>query len=136
MNKEIEEKFVKTFVDKQMHDRLLFELFHKNLEKREHAISRFEHGAVKYLKRNYIHLADNKITIDVVEKEIRKIQPSTNECYIIGTTYDGKKMQFKKALEITFDWLGGAILIISDNVAFIKKEQSYGAPMKYILYKS
>ena len=135
MDKNIEEKFIKTFIDKRMQDRFLFEFSHRDSHKRAHAIDRFAHESDKYLKANYIHLADEKKSIDDAEKENRSLSGVTKNCYIMDTAHDGETMPLRAALEISYAWPGVSIIIVSDNVAFLKTEQSFGSPMKLILHK-
>jgi len=139
MDMVVEEKFVRTFIDKRIQDRIIFELTHndrkkKNYEIRDYAISRFA-NADNYLKTQYFYLKDKNINIDEVEKEIKKLCNSSKQCYIMGTVHDTGFFPLRKALEISFDYLGVSIIIVSDTVAFVKTETSFGSPTKYILRK-
>jgi len=140
MDKTIEELFVKTFVEKRMQDRIIYELSttdkknRKNCELRDMVLHRFA-SAEDYIKAKNILLANDKMTIDEAEKNIKQLLVSTKNGYLIGTLYDGESMPLRKALEISFDYLGTSIIIANDNVAFIKTEQAFGSPMKFILHK-
>jgi len=133
MDESIEKKFVKTFIDKRMQDRFSFELSSK--DKRKKVLSRFAHTTENYIKIQYVYLCNNKLDINEVEKEIRKLEQNIKQCYIITGTFDGEFMPFKKALEECFNEYFESILIINDNLAFIKTETGPGSPIKYILYK-
>ena len=50
-------------------------------------------------------------------------------------TGEEKIAPLRQALEESFDWLGTSIIIINENTAFIKTEQAFGPPLKYILHK-
>jgi len=132
MDKFIEEKFVKTFIDKRMQDRFLFELFSK--DKREKALSRFAHTTESYIKTQHIYLCNKKLDNVEVEKEIEKLAQNIDQCYIIAGVYDGEFISLKEALEKCFDEYCASILIVNDNLAFIKTETGFGSPIKYILY--
>ena len=135
MDKNIEEIFIKTFIDKRMQDRLLFELLSGNVQRRRKAISRFAHGAERYIKRQQIYLSGDKLKIDDIEQEIKKISQSTKQCYVIVGECDGEIMPLRQSLEECFNNSCESIIFVNDNVAFIKAEAECGSPMKYILYK-
>jgi len=134
MDKIIEEKFVKTFIDKRMQDRLLFELHSDNVQKRHNAISRFAHGTECYIKKQQIYLSGNKFKIDDIEQEIKKLTQKTKQCYVIVGECDGEIMSLRQALEESFNEYFESIVIVNDSVAFIKAEIERGSPVKYILY--
>jgi hypothetical protein len=135
MDKIIEEKFVKAFIDKRIQDRFLFELLSGNVKKRENAISRFAHGTERHIKKQCIHLCGEKLKIDDIEQEIKKLTQDTKQCYVITGACDGEIMPLKQALEKCFNEFRESIMIVNDSVSFIKAEIERGSPMKYILYK-
>jgi len=151
MDRAIEEKLVRNFVEKRIQDRVLYELtsnktdeYAKNFKRygdlkyyplRQHAIGRFAHRADDHLKKQHIHLEKKEITIDEVEKEINKLCTPTKQCYIMGTVHDGECMSLRKALEISFDYIGESIVVIRDNIVFLKEEGCFRIPTKYILFK-
>jgi hypothetical protein len=133
MDTSIEQQFVKAFIEKNMQDRFLYELFSKN--KRKDALSKFAHTAGRYLKASNIYLRTKKSGIDDIEKEIKKLTSNTQQCYVITGNLDGEIMPLKQALEKSFDNYNESIIIVNDNLAFIKTEVEGGAPTKYILCK-
>ena len=52
MNKSVEQFFVKTYIDKDYQERLLFEL--NSIKKRSKALSRFSHDVESFLKKSVI----------------------------------------------------------------------------------
>jgi len=139
MNKEIEENFVKTFVEKRMQERIIFELLSdkknkKNYTLRDYAIMRLAYCDARNLKKKLIHLQCDSINVDEVEKVITKLCGIAKKCYTMGMLKNGE-MLLREALEQSFDWLGVSIVIIGDDTAFIKTETSIGSPTKFILHR-
>ncbi|GHU98761.1 hypothetical protein FACS1894211_03030 [Clostridia bacterium] len=153
MDKDTEEKFVKTFIEKRLQERFLFELFSDarrgNLKKGcryPAGISRFSHYTDICIKSKYIHLHDGKLKLEDAEKEIKKLSPSVKNCYVIACAYDpeskyharfydGEYLPLHEGLTICFDDPRETLLIADDKTAFIKAEWGRGSPDKYILHK-
>lgn len=130
MNKEIEEKFVKTFVERDKRDRLLFELLSK--KKRDIAIQRLYNS----LDRKYKVIEDNKIK----DKELLSvIKPYINmeaPCYVIADSVDdGNILPFKTAFDKMINGGMAYAILYGDNIVIMKDEMYYGAPMKIFLKK-
>lgn len=128
INKEKEEKFVKTFVDKQEQKRILMDLFSK--KQRGYAILRFARDWESLLRLKYTHFINNEKNIDAIEKEIYALTNSNDNCYIMGTLFDCETMSLRKALEVSRDWSFPSIILVSDNVAYIKTERIWDLQKK------
>lgn len=133
MNQEIEQKFVKTFIEKNKQDRFLHELFSK--EKRKNIWPKISHNAHLCLKTKYIILESEKLDSVLLEKEIKRLSVETRQCYLLSEKYDGILTSLKEALNCAFEDYGAAILIINEVTAIIKEESEKGATKKYLLYK-
>jgi len=133
MDISLEERFVQTFCEKRISDRLTFEL--KNTIKRKNAIGRFCHNTNDLIKQSYILQTSNKWAVDDIVGKIHNISKS-NKCYIIAfdEDIDGKNMSLADGIEACFYRGMATIIIIDEKTALIKAEQSFGASQKYILH--
>lgn len=133
MDISLEEKFVQTFCEKRIRDRLIFEL--KNTKKRKDAIGRFCHDIDNLIKQPYILQTSNKWTSDDIISIIHNISKS-NRCYIIAfdEDIDGKNTSLADGIKECFYRGMATINIIDEKTAIIKSEQSFGASQKYILH--
>ncbi|MDR1940270.1 MAG: hypothetical protein LBQ40_05715 [Clostridiales bacterium] len=135
MDRLIEEKFVRTFIEKPAQDRLLFELFSKN--KRIDAAHRFAHNADNIINPKYIAERSPRLTYAEIKTSISKYFDINNNCYIITENqYDGTFEPFDKALQIAMDNMSPSIVICGENAAFIKTETSIGSPVKFIIRRT
>jgi hypothetical protein len=131
----IEEKFVKSFINKQMQDRLLFEL--SSPKNRERAICRFGHNANELLNPKNIVLKDSKIFYCDVERIISKKFDINKDCYIVSLSdADGTFQPFSKAIDICFTSYMPTIIICGEDAVLIKEEVAVGETMKYILIRN
>jgi len=133
MDKAIEKKFVKTFIVTRMQDRFLHELFMP--EKRKKAALRFAHTAENYLKEECIYAKSDKFSVNDIAQEVKKVAPDAKQCYVIGGWRDGECMPLRQALEACFDNYTEPVMVVNDNLAFVKTETCVGAPQRYMLYK-
>ncbi len=133
MNFQVEEKIIKNFIIKNMQDRFLYELSKK--EKRKKFLSRFAHNIDKYLVKQYIYLQGNKLMENDIDVKINLLSCNMQNCYVISNYHDGKEMSIKLALEECFNSISEFIIIVNENIVFIKEETEYGSSMKYLLYK-
>jgi rRNA-processing protein FCF1 len=134
MDINLEEKFVQTFCEKRIRDRIIYEL--KNAKKRKDCIGRFCHNTDTLIKQSYILQTSNKWTIDDLISIIEKISKS-NKCYIIAfdDDIDGKVMSLIDGIQECFYRGMATIIIIDEKTSIIKAEQSFGASQKYILHQ-
>ncbi|MBD7943447.1 hypothetical protein H9650_04890 [Psychrobacillus sp. Sa2BUA9] len=131
MNKEIEEIIVKTFFEKRIQQRVLFEL--SSPQKRYDAFGRRNNFIRKELM---LEIPKPNSDPEKIEKLLKK-QGAGNLCYVITSAesdVDGKELPLIKALEDLI-WSGLPFIIscIPNKLAYYQGEQAYGSPEKYIL---
>ncbi len=133
MNKDIEEKFVKKFIDKRYQDRILYELF--SSKKRVKALSKFAHNANEILALQTIRKQERKLSIDDLNEVSEKILCGKEECYIISDDcFDGTIQTLEICFSIVLEQPMCAVVICGTDLVIIKEELSQGAPRKYVLY--
>ncbi len=134
MNYAIEERFVKTFCEKRIKDRIIFEL--KDEDKRLHGIGRFCHTTEGIIKKQYVLQESNKWSVEELLHIIQNIS-SSDKCYIIAFDYDidGKEMSLKEGIRECFYRGMSTVLIVDEKTVIIKDEQYLGASHKYVLHK-
>lgn len=125
--------FVKNFIQNRLQERIIYEL--KSKKKRVNAISRFCHNTLDTINQDTIFLQSNNITIN---QTIKSIQNLTNSKfgYIISYDNDIDKQVFsiENSIEKVFYRGMAQIIVFDDKVSFVKEEQSFGSPMKYVLF--
>lgn len=131
MNKEIEEIIVKTFFEKRIQQRVLFEL--SSPLKRYDAFGRRNNFIRKELM---LEIPKPNSDPGEIEKLLKK-HGAGNLCYVITSAesdVDGKELPLIKALEDLI-WSGLPFIIscIPNKLAYYQGEQAYGSPEKYIL---
>ncbi|QCN91124.1 hypothetical protein DRA42_00595 [Ethanoligenens harbinense] len=130
MNISMEETFVKTFCEKRIVDRLIYEL--NNPKKRMNALWRFSNHD-QFIKKSCIVDSSNKFTPDNLMDKIKKLSKS-NKCYLLSPSFDGVEYSLYDGIHQGFYEGLAVVFIIDSNTAVIKDEQVYGAPTKYILH--
>ena len=132
MEKVFEEKFVETFICKRAQGRILSGL--SNAENRKNIRSGLS-KLMDYINSGVVYLRDDLTGAAEIESEIKKLAVNVRLCYVIAGQYDGVVMPFKEALNECFNDNLASIIIVNDNLAFIKTEVRNNRSMKYILYK-
>ncbi|MDN7245558.1 hypothetical protein [Planococcus shenhongbingii] len=134
MKKDMEELIVKSFFDKRVQDRVLYELFKP--EKRDLALHRLCHSYKKMLKTKYmIEIPPpNSDPSDIFE--LLKSNKAEKMCYSLSFNkdIDGQEMPLEEALRHAVGF--GVPSIIScrpGELAYFEAEQEYGAPPRYLL---
>lgn len=130
MNINIEEKFVMTFCEKRITDRLIYEL--NNPKKRTDALWRFSNHD-QFIKKSLVIDSSNKYTPSNLIAEIKKLSNS-NKCYLLSPSFDGIEYSLFDGINKGFYEGLAVVFIIDSNTAVIKDEQAYGSPTKYILH--
>jgi hypothetical protein len=136
MDKEYEEIIVKTFFNKSIQNRVLFELFSQ--KKRKEAISRVDSSAKNGLCEKYkIELQKpNSNYIEIFD--LLKKNGAGDNCYVLShcEDIDGKHLPLSYALEKAVGFgMPSIISCIPNKLAYLECEQGYGSPPRYILKK-
>lgn len=123
--------FIQRFIIKNKRERLQYELSSK--KRRQNAISRFDHGTMKYIEERKLIYSGRDISWENLKRMIFK---NTNErkCYIISFYQEIDQTMIN--IENLFDYvigLGRASIMIFTNMALIEAEQIQGSAMKYVL---
>lgn len=130
MDFDYEQFFIQHFIVKNKRERLQLEL--TNESRRQRAISRFNHGAIKYIDERKIIYSGNDISWSDLKKLIDR-NTDEKRCYIISSDEETDRTMIKT--EDLFDCvigLGAAIMVFT-NIAIIETEQVQGPAMKYVL---
>ncbi|PGZ80542.1 hypothetical protein COE55_06700 [Priestia megaterium] len=134
MNKEIEEKVVKSFFAKRIQERVMFELF--SSKNRDDALHRLNHTYTKTLKEEYmIEIPKPNSCADDIAKLLKQ-HGAGKQCYAISFNedIDGKDLPLLTALEHAVGYgFPSLIVCIPDKLAYFEAEQVYGHPPRYIL---
>ena len=133
MDKAVERKFVNTFIQERLQERIIGEL--ASAKKRQKAISRFCHTTDDIVKPQYILNKSNKLNSDTIMETIRKMTELTS-CYVISfdKEIDGQGMTISQALQHCIGLGMPSIIIIGEQIAIIETEQETGASTKYLLH--
>ena len=114
MNFDIEKKFVKEFIKKELQDRLIFEL--QSSKRREKALSRFSHNAENLFKNPFEICDEAKIKKHFDKEQCNK------KCYVLSwDETDASFLSMDQALAKCFNSAMSLILIF-DEGAIIKEE--------------
>lgn len=134
MNKELEEKVVKSFFTKRIQERVMFELF--SSKKRDDALHRLNHTYTKTLKEEYmIEIPKPNSCADDIAKLLKQ-HGAGKQCYAISFNedIDGKDLPLLTALEHAVGYgFPSLIVCIPDKLAYFEAEQVSGPPPRYIL---
>ncbi|WP_419883947.1 hypothetical protein ACN6MY_10945 [Peribacillus sp. B-H-3] len=136
MNKEIEEIIVKSFFEKRIQQRVLFEL--TSPKKRDNALNRLNHNyLVTFRKELMIEIPKPNSDPDDIEKIMKK-QGAGNSCYVMSrnSSFDGKELPTSTAIEQLI-WYQAASIIsfIPGKLAYFQAELDYGFLPRFILKK-
>lgn len=137
MDKEIEEIVVKSFFNKRIQQRVLFEL--SSSKKRGDAIGRLNHKYLDTLRNEFmIEIPKPNSDPDEIEK-LMKEQGAGKKCYVMSSDseMDGKEFSLTTAIEELI-WYGMPSIIscIHGKLAYFQAEQSFGPPPRFILKRT
>lgn len=130
MNEEIEKRFVYTFLENRIRDRIIFEL--TSNKRRRTAILRFCHTTEDIVKPSCIYLTTTDKSLFM--SEFYNLS-NVKKCHVISLNneIDGKEVSIEKAVSSCVGFGMPSIIIVSESLALIETEQSVGAARKYIL---
>lgn len=131
MDKEIEEKFVNTFIVKEKRKRIIFELCSN--KKRGNAIQKLLGG----LDDRYNVFRDRKVQEDEFLSVINRYFDINKTCYVIAddSRNDGTVLPFKTAYNYMMESGSVYVLVCGDNLIIAKEEYCYDTT-KLIYFKS
>ena len=122
MDKSVEQFFVKTYIDKDCQERLLFEL--NSIKKRSKALSRFSHDVESVFKKS----VNKKIITNLDD-----FQEKDQTVYVISwDEKDGTTMSLSDAIRYLESSYMSAILI-GKEFSLIKEEPEKGGEKYFIL---
>lgn len=135
MDKEHEEMIIKSFYNKSIQDRVIFEL--SSEKKRKNSIS----SRINSISKNGI---SEKFMIEIPKPnseytvifDLLKKNGAGDTCYVISFNeeIDGKHLNLSYALEQAVGYgMPSLISCITGKLAYLECEQEYGAPQRYIL---
>ena len=128
MRIDLEEKFIKDFINDFYQERLLYEF--KSPKKRINAILRFSHNTDELIKKEYIFLKLKRFD----EKEIVSFLQG-EDSYVISFDYvDGISMNINEILNYLYDEYS-PVIVCGTNFAIVKKEFEKGSDNFYLLKK-
>lgn len=134
MNVEMEETIIRLFFNKQIRQRVLFEL--RSPKKRGDAIQRLNHNYEETLKKEHMYEIPRPNSDPRHIFGLLKKYGAGDRCYVISyhTLIDGKDMDLKKALDGSVGLGMPPILYCYPKpLAYFEAEQEYGAPPRFIL---
>ena len=130
MERELEQEFVRRFVQKFYRERLIYELGSK--KKRHKSLYKLP----EMIEKEYIILDATKMSMeDVIDFLARKIGRK-GDCYVITDACDafGERMGWVEAME-EYYWDGRTTALIFDQwYVFLKEEPCVGSCGKWILH--
>ncbi|MFJ7730239.1 hypothetical protein ACIQXV_29710 [Neobacillus sp. NPDC097160] len=137
MNKEIEEIIVKSFFNKGIQQRMLFEL--SSSKKRGDAIGRLNHNYLDTLRNEFMfEIPKPNSDPEEIEKLIKE-QGAGKNCYVMSwhSGVDGKELPLKTAIEELI-WYGMPSIIscIHGKLAYFQAEQDFGSPPRFMLKRT
>lgn len=136
MDKKIEEIIIKSFFDKRIQDRILFEL--ASVKKRQHAIGRLSHNYTDVLNNKYMtEIPKPNSNFSNILKLLKK-HGAGETCYAISfcSDIDGKHLDLSYALENAVGFgMPSLISCIPNKLVYLECEQEYGPTKRYILKK-
>ena len=122
MDKSVEHFFVKTYIDKDYQERLLFEL--NSIKKRSKALSRFSHDVETVLNK----ALDKRIIADLSE-----LHENDKAVYVISwDENDGMYIPFEDAMRYCEN-TNTSVILIGNSFSLIKEETETGKPKIFYL---
>jgi len=136
MDRECEEKIVRTFFVKRLQSRVMFEL--SSSHKRIDALGRLCHVSEKTLINKYMIEIPNygSDCVGIVRLLKEYGADKLSYCISLNCDIDGKYLPITVAIENSVNFgLSSLISCIPNKLAYFQEEQSYGSPRRFILYK-
>ena len=134
MNKGIEEIVVKTFFEKRIQERVMYELF--SPKKRDKALHRLNHDYKRNLREQYLIEIPEPNSCSSELANLLQKHGAGKQCYALSFNgdIDGKELPLLTALEHAVGYgFPSLIVCIPNKLAYFEAEQVYGPPPRYIL---
>ncbi|WP_257140387.1 hypothetical protein, partial [Bacillus wiedmannii] len=136
-DKEYEQLIVRSFFQKKIQDRIIFEL--TSPQKRMKALGRLAHNYDTILNSMYFEaIPKNMVYAEGISTQLKKYG-ANDFCYVMSliSEIDGSFMKLECAIEKVM-WRGLPCLIscIPNKLLYFQSEQVSGSPERYILRKS
>ncbi|MDN7245617.1 hypothetical protein [Planococcus shenhongbingii] len=134
MKKEMEKLIVKSFFEKNVQERVLYELF--SPKKRDHALNRLCHEYQKMLKGKYMIEIPTPNSDPQDIYGLLKKEGAEKMCYSLSYNgkIDGKELPLQEALEQAVGFgFPSIISCVPGELAYFEAEQGFGPPPRYIL---
>lgn len=135
MNEQKEILFCKNFVIKEKRERILYEL--QTPKKRKHALTLFSHKAEKIIKPSIIFAKSYCSNVLDIVCLIKKVSFSEQGYMItIDKKTDQKSFHLNQVVYLGIQTGMAFIVLIDESTALIREEQSFGAPLLFLLHKT
>jgi hypothetical protein len=137
MDKDVETAIVKSFFNKRVQDRVLFELFSSD-KRRTKAFNRLCHDYRQTLREEYLVEIPTPNSDPKEIADLLKRNGAGKPCYAMSwnSDIDGKHMPLGDALEATVGYgFPSLILCVPNELAYFEAEQSFGPPSRFIIKK-
>jgi hypothetical protein len=134
MNKELDEIIVKSFFNRKIQQRVLFEL--SSPKKRLDAIQRLNHNYSETLRNEFMIEIPKPNSDPEKIAELLKRNGAGEVCYSISWSeeIDGKELPLLAALEKAVGFgMPSIVSCVPGKLAYFEAEQDFGAPPRFIL---
>ncbi|MEH7146771.1 hypothetical protein [Priestia megaterium] len=137
MNKDIEEIVVRTFFERRIQERVMFELF--SPKKRDKALHRLNHDYKRNLREQYMIEIPTPNSCASELANLLKKHDAGKQCYALSFNkdIDEKKLPLLTALEHAVGYgFPSLIVCIPNKLAYFEAEQGYGPPPRYTFMRA
>lgn len=137
LDKDLETAIVKTFFNKRIQDRVLFELFSSD-KRRNRGLNRLCHDYRQTLREEYLIEIPTPNSDPKEVSDLLKRNGAGKSCYAMSwnTDIDGKHLPLEDALDAAVGYgFPSFILCVSGKLAYFEAEQGFGPPPRFIVKK-
>jgi hypothetical protein len=137
MDKDVEIGIVKSFFNKSVKDRVLFELLSPD-KRRNRGLSRLCHNYRQTLREEYLIEIPTPNSDPEKVADLLKRHGAGKSCYAMSwnTDIDGKHLSLEDALDAAIGYgFPSFILCVANELAYFEAEQDFGSPPRFIVKK-
>lgn len=137
MDKDVETAIVKSFFNKRVQDRVLFELFSSD-KRRNRGLNRLCHDYRRTLREEYLIEIPTPNSDPKEVADLLKRSGAGKSCYAMSwnTDIDGKHLPLEDALDAAVGYgFPSFILCVPDKLAYFEAEQGFGSPPRFMVKK-